>query len=221
MPSRIAIWLLVLATAALCSESAQKIDLQALLSYPAAMEKLVVEYRPDMQTALFVHGTGRVVKQAHSVRAPNVLVPTCTGNVDQEEVRKLVREMIVHHFFDLPIRSFTFLFASDDLVEAMKELKQHSIVIDDGLTGLSVTLPKGFTTAKKSSFHWISASWRRFCSGSKNPHWETSLVRSVLAFNFHLLPRLECCLPAPNQITYPGIHHDPNAPRINGGWTTL
>lgn len=53
--------LLVLVTAALGWEAAQKIDLQALLRDPAAMEKLVVEYPPDMQTFLFVYGTGRVV----------------------------------------------------------------------------------------------------------------------------------------------------------------
>jgi len=124
--------LLVLVTAALGSESAQKIDLKALLSDPAAMEKLVIEYRPDMQTFLFVYGTGRVVKQAHSIRAPNALVPTCTGKIGQDEVRELVQEIVVHHFFDLPIRSFVFARASDDFDDFLKELKLHSIVIDDG-----------------------------------------------------------------------------------------
>lgn len=140
---------MVLAAAALGSEWAQKIDLQPLLSDPAALEKLVIEYRPDMQTFLFVYGTGRVVKQAHSIRAPNALVPTCTGKIGQDEVRELVREFIVHRFFDLPIRSFVFARASDDFDDFLKELKQHSIVIDDGSHRAQRDFAEGIYNGKK------------------------------------------------------------------------
>ena len=141
--------LFVPATTALGSESAQEIDLQALLSDPAAMEKLVVEYRPDMQTFLFVYGTGRVVKQAHSISAPNSLVPTCTGKIGQDEVRELVQEIIVRHFFDLPIRSFWFATASDDFDDFLKELKLHSIVIDDGSHRAQRDFAEGIYNDKK------------------------------------------------------------------------
>jgi hypothetical protein len=141
--------LLVLAITGVGSESAQKIDLQALLSDPAAMEKLVVEYRPDMQTFLFVYGTGRVIKQAHSISASNSLVPTCSGKIGQDEVRELVKDIVVHRFFDLPIRSFVFATASDDFDDFLKELKLHSIVIDDGSHRAQRDFAEGIYNDKK------------------------------------------------------------------------
>jgi hypothetical protein len=131
-PKLISLVLLVNACSAICAESANRPDLERLLNDSAALHTLLIRYQPNTTEVLFVYGTGRVVKQAHQMTASDALVPTCTGKITETEVRGLLKTFIDHRFLDLPSKSYVLLFASDDVDEAWKALKLHSITIDDG-----------------------------------------------------------------------------------------
>ncbi|MBV8049596.1 MAG: hypothetical protein JOZ80_00325, partial [Acidobacteriaceae bacterium] len=127
-----ALSILLVVTVSSASDLVARIDLKRMLNDLTALNKLVIEYRPTDKSALFVYGTGKVVTQAHRPIGSNELVPTCVGKVDQAEVKGLIQEIISHHFFDLPLNEYYFMTAADEGDDFWRELKLHSITIDDG-----------------------------------------------------------------------------------------
>jgi hypothetical protein len=121
---------------------------ERLLSDPKTLSTLVIEYEPGDTTSLFVYGTGIVVKQAHPSPSPGLL-PTCTGTVDQDELKQLIRTFITHHFFDLPVRSYLYVTASDDMDDFWRALKLHSITLDDNETRASRQFAEGMYQDRK------------------------------------------------------------------------
>jgi hypothetical protein len=83
--------------------------LDRLLSDPAALDKLVIIYRPTYRQTLFVFGMGKVVLQTYPPSffpRDAALLPTCTANKSQSDVRDVIRTMIRAHFFELPQKSY-------------------------------------------------------------------------------------------------------------------
>jgi hypothetical protein len=148
---KIALSILFVVTAMTASDLAERLDLKKLLGDSAALDKLVIEYRPTDNSVLFVYGTGRVVTQAHPKIGSSELVPTCVGKIDQAEVRGLVQEMINHRFFDLPPNEYYFITASDDGDDFWRALKLHSITIDDGHSRASRQFADGTYQDKKQA----------------------------------------------------------------------
>lgn len=147
----IAVSALLVATVLGESELAERLDLKRLLTDSAALDQLVIEYQPSDNTVVFVYGTGRVVKQARPQVGSYELVPTCTGRVGQDEVQGLVQALISRRFFDLPLRSYYFMTASDDGDDFWRALKLHSITIDDGQTRASRQFADGIYQDKKQT----------------------------------------------------------------------
>lgn len=117
------------------SEWRKRIELTRLLSDSGALDKLVIIYRPTYRQTLFVFGTGKIVLQTYP---PNffsqnaAILPTCTANKSQSEIRDVIHTMILSHFFDLPEKSFVYTGDQNNEIEFEKEVKQQSIVVDDG-----------------------------------------------------------------------------------------
>jgi hypothetical protein len=128
----ITLLVLLVGTALGGSELPGRIDLKRLLSDPAALDRLTIEYRPSYKSVLFIYGTGRVVKQALPNIGSSEIVPTCTGKIGQTEVKGLVEEFIDRHFLNLPVKTYYFITASDDSDDFGRALSLHSITIDDG-----------------------------------------------------------------------------------------
>jgi hypothetical protein len=117
------------------SEWHERIKLDRLLSDPAALDKLVIIYRPTYPQTLFVFGTGKVVLQTYPPSffpQDTALLPTCTANKNQSDVRDVIRTMIRAHFFELPQKSYVDTGDENNQIEFEKEVKDHSIVVDDG-----------------------------------------------------------------------------------------
>jgi hypothetical protein len=131
------------------SELADQLDLPRLLADSAALQRLIVLYKPNPDEVLFVYGSGKVVKQAHRIDMSDALVPTCTGQIAEVEVRELVTAFIDHHFLDLPTRSYALILASDDVDEYWRKLKLHSIIIDDGRVRAKRDFAEGEYLGKK------------------------------------------------------------------------
>ena len=81
------------------------------------------------QTLLF-YGTGKVVRHIY-VSLPNSTNRTCTGEVEQAEINKLLKALVKQRFFDMPLRRYAI---SSRSLDELRELKLHSIMIDDGTT---------------------------------------------------------------------------------------
>ena len=81
------------------------------------------------QTLLF-YGTGKVVRHIY-VSLPNPTNRTCTGEVEQAEINKLLKALVKQRFFDMPLRRYAI---SSRSLDELRELKLHSIMIDDGTT---------------------------------------------------------------------------------------
>jgi hypothetical protein len=143
--------ILLVAIAVPGSELANSLDLERLLGDSAAFGRLVIEYEPGDDTVLLVYGAGRVVKQPRPRFSSNNIVPTCTGRVDQDEIREVVRALINRHFFDLPSRSYVYRTVSNDDDEFWKALKLHSITIDDGKTRASRQFADGIYYDRKQT----------------------------------------------------------------------
>ncbi len=154
---RIAIVLLLLRSGGSSSTFQNSLELSAYLANAEALNRLVIQYNDSTSRALFVFGTGRVVRQAYPAFSGEV-VPTCVGKVQQDRVRKLVKDFAELRFFELPQKSYPFLIVSDD---PAKDLQLHSIVFDDGTTqarrdfafgsygGKTEPVPGAFVAAEK------------------------------------------------------------------------
>jgi len=117
------------------SEWRERIELTRLLSDSAALDKLVIIYRPTYRQTLFVFGTGRVVVQTYPPSffpQDTALLPTCTAQKSQGDIRDIIRTMIRVHFFELPQKSYVDTGDANSEIEFEKEVKNHSIVVDDG-----------------------------------------------------------------------------------------
>jgi TonB family protein len=117
------------------SEWRDRIALDRLLSDSAALDKLVIIYRPTYRQTLFVFGMGKVVLQTYPPSffpQDTAMVPTCTANKSQSDVRDVIRTMIRAHFFELPQKSYVDTGDENNEIEFEKEVKNHSIVVDDG-----------------------------------------------------------------------------------------
>jgi hypothetical protein len=117
------------------SEWHNRIDLNRLLSDSVALDKLVIIYQPTYRQTLFVFGSGKVVLQTYPpsfFRQDSALLPTCTTKKHQNEIRDVVRTIIHAQFFELPQRSFVYTGDQNNEIEFEKEVKPHSIVVDDG-----------------------------------------------------------------------------------------
>ena len=117
------------------SEGRERIELDRLLSDPAALDKLVIIYRPTYRQTLFVFGMGKVILQTYPPSffpQDTALLPTCTANKSQSDVKDVIRTMIRAHFFDLPQKSYVDTGDENNEIEFEKEVKDHSIVVDDG-----------------------------------------------------------------------------------------
>ena len=148
---KIALSILFVATGLIASELAERLDLKRVLSDPAALSKLAIEYRPADNSVLFIYGTGRVVTQAHPHVGSSELAPTCVGKIGQAEVNGLVQEMINHRLFDLPVNEYYFTTVSDDGDEFWKALKLRSITIDDGHGRASRQFADGIYQGKRQT----------------------------------------------------------------------
>jgi hypothetical protein len=117
------------------SEWHERIKLDRLLSDPAALDKLVIIYRPTYRQTLFVFGMGKVVLQTYPPSffpQDTALLPTCTANKNQSDVRDVIRTMIRAHFFELPQKSYVDTGDENNQIEFEKEVKDHSIVVHSG-----------------------------------------------------------------------------------------
>jgi len=117
------------------SEWHNRIDLDRFLSDPAALDRLVIIYRPTYRQTWFVFGTGRVVLQTYPPGCfpqRETLLPTCTADKSRDEIREVIRTMARAQFFDLPEKSFVDTGDEDNEIEFQKAVKLHSIVVDDG-----------------------------------------------------------------------------------------
>ncbi|HWY68055.1 MAG TPA: hypothetical protein VNX88_05290 [Terriglobales bacterium] len=88
---------------------------------------------------------GRTFSQQYGV------FPTCKAMISPEKVRNVIRLMIQVRFFDLPQKSFVYLFASDDVEDLEKELERHSIALDDGTIHAQRDFAAGTYMGKKES----------------------------------------------------------------------
>lgn len=117
------------------SDWRERIELTRLLSDPAALDKLVIIYRPTYRQTLFVFGTGKVVLQTYPPSffpQDTALLPTCIAHKSQDDIRDIIRTMIRAHFFELPQKSYVDTGDANSEIEFEKEVKDHSIVVDDG-----------------------------------------------------------------------------------------
>jgi hypothetical protein len=117
------------------SEWRERIDLTRLLSDSAALDKLVIIYRPTYRQTLFVFGTGKVVLQTYPSSffpQDTALLPTCTAHNTKGDIRDIVRTMIRVQFFELPEKSYVYTGDQNNYIEFEKEVREHTIVVDDG-----------------------------------------------------------------------------------------
>ena len=108
-------------------------DLACMLDNDGALDQLRVAYWPPTKKgwsqAFFVRGDGSVILQASPDRPmPVTDIPTCTGQIDRDRVRALLRLIIQNHFVELPERNFIFM----DAAQGNKHLELHTIGIMDG-----------------------------------------------------------------------------------------
>jgi len=148
---KIALSILAGATALIASELVERLDLQKPLHDSAALNQLVIEYRPANNSILLVYGTGKLVTQAHPQVGSSELAPTCIGKISQADVKGLVQEIINHRLFDLPLNEYYFMTASDDGDDFWRALKLHSITIDDGHSRASRQFAAGIYQGKKQT----------------------------------------------------------------------
>jgi hypothetical protein len=126
------------------------LNLEPLLQDPAALQRLMVVYRPPIHGGwvqlFFVRGDGSLILQTYPDRPMFVTdVPTCRAKVSQDVVKDLVRLIIQRHFFELPEKQFIFVYAA----QGNEKLELHTITIDDGLTKTSRTFGVGTFAGKE------------------------------------------------------------------------
>ncbi len=111
-----------------------QIDLARLFSNPT-LDDFVIIYRPSYRQTLFVFSGGRLILQSYPSELfsqSTSLLPTCTALASGADITDTLRTMVEVNFFGLPKRSFVDTGEYSNSVEFEKELKEHSIIIDDG-----------------------------------------------------------------------------------------
>lgn len=110
-----------------------RIDLRQVLNNPVLLRSLTILYvNPQKPGQMFyIRGDGTLTLQQLPVQANvwNSLAPTCRARVSPGPVTELLETFIARRFFDLPLKSFTFLDVSDD---PHKELRIHTIIVEAG-----------------------------------------------------------------------------------------
>lgn len=110
--------LLGLALPLLAVQWRTRIDLRQVLNNPVLLRSLTILYvNPETPGLMFyIRGDGTITLQQLPVQANvwNTLVPTCTAHVSPGAVSELLERFIARRFFDLPLKSFTFLNVSAD-----------------------------------------------------------------------------------------------------------
>lgn len=125
----------------------QRLNLERLLQDPDALNALVIAYTSfDNKLALFIFGNGKIVTQP--TVATTELVPTCTADISDQQVRTLVQLFIAKRFFDLPRKDFIMLNASQD-DWALLHLHSISITDDEGTAGR--TFGTGYFNGEKQA----------------------------------------------------------------------
>jgi len=114
------------------SELVDHFDLHQLLTDPAKLENLIIEYDTPDHVSMFLYGTGSVAKQVRPPLTSSLLVPTCRGKVERDAVKEVVAALMAYHFFELPSRQFWYATASDDEADFWQEVQLHTITLDDG-----------------------------------------------------------------------------------------
>ena len=105
----------------------KRLDLERLLNDPQAMQSLVIAYTSyDNKLSLFIFGNGKIITQPTTANTD--LVPTCSADITDEQVRSLVQLLIKKRFFDLPEREFMLLNAS---IDDWNKLELHTIRVAD------------------------------------------------------------------------------------------
>jgi len=135
------------------SEWKDRLELSRFLTDDAALKTLTITYRPTYRQVLYVYGSGKLIGQSYpglTFSQQYGLFPTCKGMISPERVRDVIRLMIQVRFFDLPQKSFVFMFASDG-EDLEKELQKHSIALDDGTIHAQRDFAAGTYLGKKES----------------------------------------------------------------------
>ena len=139
----------LLLTSSLCAEShwKKRLDLERLLNDPQAMQSLMIAYVSyDNKLSLFVFGNGRVVTQPTT--ATTDLVPTCSADISDEQIRSLVQLLIKKRFFDLPQEDFIMLNAS---VNDWAKIQVQTIRVMDDEGIASRSFGAGYYNGQKQS----------------------------------------------------------------------
>src|SRR5450432_2330829 len=181
---KIALSILAGATALIASELVERLDLQKPLHDSAALNQLVIEYRPANNSILLVYGTGKLVTQAHPQVGSSELAPTCIGKISQADVKGLVQEIINHRLFDLPLNEYYFMTASDDGDDFWRALKLHSITIDDGHSRASRQFAAGIYQGKNKPSQRISLRLKSYCCVRESQRSATSPATSLRESTF-------------------------------------
>jgi hypothetical protein len=160
------------------SEWRERIDLTRLLADSAALDKLVIIYRPTYRQTLFVFGTGRIALQTYppeSFPRSTSLLPTCTADVSRTDVKEIIMTMIETQFFDLPQKSFVDTGEYSNDIEFEKNLKAHDIIVHDGSSRASRDFAEGTYRGKQeqipAAFATVEAKLIRLAdvAASKKP----------------------------------------------------
>jgi hypothetical protein len=111
-----------------------RLDLKQVDSDPVKLANLLIIYRPSYRQTLFVFGTGKVVLQTY----PETLfsqsaapIPTCRSTIGVDEVKQLALTLNAR-LFDLPEKSYVDTGEYASVTTFLKELRDHSIIVDDG-----------------------------------------------------------------------------------------
>ncbi len=147
------------------SEWHHELDLGRLLSDSAALDQLLIIYRPSYRQTLFAFSGGRLFLQTYPAQPFSQgasRLPTCTAGASRTEITDTIRTMIQVNFFGLPERSFVDTGDYSNNVDFEKGLKAHFIIVDDGSNRAYRAFAEGTYQGKKeeipSAFAKVEAS---------------------------------------------------------------
>lgn len=184
MLRRAVVMLLMTSSLLVAAEWNHRLDLDRVLKDPQAFDSLVIAYTSyENKSSLYIFGNGKIVSQPTS--ATTELVPTCTADLTEEQVRGIVQLLIDKHFFDLPEKNFIVLDTTPD--DAWKEVKLHTIRVtdDEGVAGRSFgtgdynaekqSMPSDFADIRDALIQLRDSS---FPKGRTKPcHFETQIKK--------------------------------------------
>ncbi len=141
----VAILLMSTVLSAATNDWKERLNLERLLQDTQALDSLLIAYTSfDNKLSLYIFGNGKVVTQP--TVASTELVPTCTADISDQQVRALIQQFVDKRFFDLPRKDFIMLDASQD---DWASLHLHNISITDVEGTAGRTFGTGYFNGEK------------------------------------------------------------------------